>query len=152
MWVRALVAHSRCHRAASLLDKKLRSIYCVWSSPKGVPAIGFRGNRVVMNFSVASGLGEALPSLLASLFRAVYAFRVTWSERFSSRIRHRNELTEKAWEDAVQGLGKGRQGGVQEKAPAMWTALVLAVSYVSLAFSRTVSRNYDCDCVFILYY
>ena len=81
--------------------------------PKGVPAIGFRGNRV-MNFSVASGLGEALPSLLASLFRAVYAFRVTWSERFSSRIRHRNELTEKAWKDAVQGLGKGRQGGAQE--------------------------------------
>ena len=102
-----------CHRAVSLLDKKLRSIYCVWSSAKGVPAIGFRGNRV-MNFSVASGLGEALPSLLASLFRAVYAFRVTWSERFSSRIRHRNELTEKAWEDAVQGLGKGRQGGAQE--------------------------------------
>ena len=113
MWVRALVAHSRCHRAVFLLDKKLRSIYCVWSSPKGVPAIGFRGNRV-MNFSAASGLGEALPSLLASLFRAVYAFRVTWSERFSSRIRHRNELTEKAWEDAVQGLGKGRQGGAQE--------------------------------------
>ena len=113
MWVRALVAHSRCHRAVSLLDKKLRSIYRVWSSPKGVTAIGFRGNRV-MNFSVASGLGEGLPSLLASLFRAVYAFRVTWSERFSSRIRHRNELTEKAWEDAVQGLGKGRQGGAQE--------------------------------------
>ena len=67
-----------------------------------------------MNFSVASGLGEALPSLLASLFRAVYVFRVTWSKRFSSRIRHRNELTEKAWEDAVQGLGKGRQGGAQE--------------------------------------
>ena len=113
MWVRALVAHSRCHRAVSLLDKKLRSIYCVWSSPKGVPARGFRGNRV-MNFSVASGLGEALPILLASLFRAVYVFRVTWSERFSSRIRHRNELTEKAWEDAVQGLGKGRQGGAKE--------------------------------------
>ena len=110
---------SRLGRAFSLpsrcfpLDEKLRSIYCVWSSPKGVPARGFRGNRV-MNFSVASGLGEALPSLLASLFRAVYAFRVTWSERFSSRIRHRNELTEKAWEDAVQGLGKGRQGGSQE--------------------------------------
>ena len=108
-WSRILVAIA----LFPLLDKKLRSIYCVWSSPKGVPAIGFRGNRV-MNFSVASGLGEALPSLLASLFRAVYAFRVTWSERFSSRIRHRNELTEKAWEDAVQGLGKGRQGGAQE--------------------------------------
>ena len=67
-----------------------------------------------MNFSVASGLGEALPSLLASLFRAAYAFQVTRSERFSSRIRHRHELTEKTWEDAVQGLGKGRQGGAQE--------------------------------------
>ena len=32
------------------------------------------------------------------------AFRVTWSDR-SSRIRHRNALTERAWKDAVQGLG-----------------------------------------------
>ena len=33
--------------------------------------------------------------------------RVTWSEEFSSRIRHRNASTEKAWEDALQRLGKG---------------------------------------------
>ena len=40
-------------------------------------------------------------SAVASLFRAANAFRVTWSER----VRHRNALTEIAWEDAVQGLG-----------------------------------------------
>ena len=27
-----------------------------------------------------------------------------------SRIRHRNELTERDWENAVQGLGKGKRG------------------------------------------
>ena len=37
--------------------------------------------------------------------RAADAFRVTWSASCSSRIRHRNALTEKAWEGAVQGLG-----------------------------------------------
>ena len=41
------------------------------------------------------------------LFRAANAFWVTWSERviFSDTPRHRNALTEIAWEDAVQGLG-----------------------------------------------
>ena len=34
-----------------------------------------------------------------TLLRAADAFWVTWSVR-------RNALTEKAWEDAVQGLGK----------------------------------------------
>ena len=45
--------------------------------------------------------------------RPQYAFRVTWSEKDfelspgrSSRVRHRNALTEKAWKDAVQGPGK----------------------------------------------
>ena len=38
---------------------------------------------------------------IIKLFRAANAFRVTWSER----VRHRNALTEIAWEDAVQGLG-----------------------------------------------
>ena len=42
-------------------------------------------------------------------------FGVTWSDRKceenvfpdrSPRIRHRNELTERDWENAVQGLGK----------------------------------------------
>ena len=55
-----------------------------------------------------------LPSPLASLFRAAYPFRVTWSEPgFErlylpgrlSRIHHRNALTEKAWEGVAQGLG-----------------------------------------------
>ena len=50
----------------------------------------------------------------ASLLRAADAFRVTWSGKVfespghSSQLRHRNELTEKAWEDAVQGIGKER--------------------------------------------
>ena len=47
-----------------------------------------------------------LPSPLASLLRAADAFRVTWSEDRSSRIRHGNALTEKAWEDAIQGQGE----------------------------------------------
>ena len=44
-------------------------------------------------------------------FVAVELFRVTWSEEKvrlgrSSRIRHRNGLTVKAWEKAVQEQGK----------------------------------------------
>ena len=39
-------------------------------------------------------------------FVAVEPFRVTWSQRRSSRIRQRNGLTVKAWEKAVQELGK----------------------------------------------
>ena len=42
----------------------------------------------------------------APYFVVVEPFRVTWSERRSSRIRHRNELTVKAWEGAVQELSK----------------------------------------------
>ena len=49
-------------------------------------------------------IGVFLPSS-DSLFRADIAFRVTWSERRSETfaahsplIRHRSELTEKAWE------------------------------------------------------
>ena len=37
--------------------------------------------------------------------RAADAFRVTWFGRVS---RHQIALTEKAWDDAVQGLNKGR--------------------------------------------
>ena len=38
---------------------------------------------------------------------AADAFRIRWSARvFGSRIRHQNALTEKASEDAVQGIGK----------------------------------------------
>ena len=41
------------------------------------------------------------PSPKASLFRAANSFRVTWSKQ----TRHRSELTEKAWENSVHGLG-----------------------------------------------
>ena len=51
----------------------------------------------------------------ASLFRAANAFRITWSERVFSQIRHRNALTEIAWEDAVQGLGGNVYRSVTEK-------------------------------------
>ena len=39
------------------------------------------------------------------------AFQVTWSER----VRHRNALTEIAWEDAVQGLGMAMSTIASEK-------------------------------------
>ena len=45
------------------------------------------------------------------LFRAANAFRVTWSWR----VRHRNALTEIAWEDAVQGLGMAMSTVASEK-------------------------------------
>ena len=56
-----------------------------------------------------------LPSALASLYRAAKVFRVTRSKRrremkmfpaHSPRIRHRSELTERDWKNAVKGLGK----------------------------------------------
>ena len=47
----------------------------------------------------------------ASLFRAANAFRVTWSEQ----VRHRNALTEIAWDDAVQGLGMAMSTVASEK-------------------------------------
>lgn len=48
------------------------------------------------------GLGNLIPALPSpwASFRTADAFRVTWSEKVpgrSSRIRHRNVLTEKAW-------------------------------------------------------
>ena len=52
-----------------------------------------------------------MPCPQASLFRAANAFRVTWSER----VRHRNALTEIAWEDAVQGLGMAMYTVASEK-------------------------------------
>ena len=48
---------------------------------------------------------------IIKLFRAANAFRVTWSER----VRHRNALTEIAWEDAVQGLGMAMSTVASEK-------------------------------------
>ena len=52
--------------------------------------------------------GRDLPSPYASLLSPADAFRVTWSEKVfeaspgrSSRIRHRNALTDRAWKDAV---------------------------------------------------
>ena len=39
------------------------------------------------------------------------AFRVTWSEQ----VRHRNALTEIAWEDSVQGLGMAMSTVESEK-------------------------------------
>ena len=51
--------------------------------------------------------GVKLPSLWASSFCAAKAFRVTWSKRKClPRMRHRNELTDTDWENAVEGLDK----------------------------------------------
>ena len=44
-------------------------------------------------------------------FRAADSFRVTWSKR----VRHRNALTQIAWEDAEQGLGKAMSTVASEK-------------------------------------
>ena len=49
--------------------------------------------------------------LQASLFHAANAFRVVWSER----VRHRNALTQIAWENAVQGLGMAMSTVASEK-------------------------------------
>ena len=50
--------------------------------------------------------GNNCPVLKASLFCAADTFRDTWSTCFPW-LRHQRELTEKAWENTVQGLGKG---------------------------------------------
>ena len=66
-----------------------------------------------------------LPSPLASLFHAVNAFRVTWSERVflqAVRLRYVTEMTAEAWEHAVQGLEKN------------------ALSFLFLIYVNTCSR------------
>ena len=65
--------------------------------------------NVHVEFWRASILIQTLPSPQASLFPTPKAFRVTWSWRKcerSLRIRHRSELTERDWENAVKVLGK----------------------------------------------
>ena len=68
-----------------------------------------------------------------SLLRAANAFRVSWLEQVfgrSSRIGHRNALTEKVFEDALQGLGKtgsalGKGGQNHDETapfPSLWLA------------------------------
>ena len=54
---------------------------------------------------------ERLSAVTLSVGRIILAFRVTWSER----VRHRNALTETAWEDAVQGLGMAMSTVASEK-------------------------------------
>ena len=70
-------------------------------------------NRLREKLNVGSWL--YLPSCWASLFRAAKSFLVTWSKQRcparSPRTRHRSELTERVWEDAVQGLGKALPEG-----------------------------------------
>ena len=72
-------------------------------------------------------------ALSVGLFRAANAFRVTWSER----VRHRNALTEIAWEDAVQDGNvyrsvREKQGNVVYRQRVLQTVTSLRV--VSLAF------------------
>ena len=69
------------------------------------------------------------------IFRAANAFRVTWSER----VRHRNALTEIAWEDAVHA--GTRHGNVyrsvrekQENVVYRQRVLQTALRVVSLVF------------------
>ena len=62
---------------------------------------------------IAKDFTESLSAVALSvgLFRAANAFRVTWSEQ----VRHRNALTEIAWEDAVQGPGMAMSTVASEK-------------------------------------
>ena len=70
--------------------------------------------RAGLPFFVQSLARGCLVPRPPKFFLAAKAFRVTWSMRKcefvfpsrSPRIRHRNELTERDWENAVQGLGK----------------------------------------------
>ena len=53
--------------------------------------------------------GQALPKSLGLIIPpGLCAAGHVDRARFSSRIRHRHALTEKAWGDAVQGLGKAK--------------------------------------------
>ena len=63
---------------------------------------------------IAKDCTERLPAFALSVGLVIpcgLAFRVTWSER----VRHRNALTEIAWEDAVQGLGLAMSTVASEK-------------------------------------
>ena len=67
-----------------------------------------------MLLMIAKDCTERLSAVALSvglIIRAANAFRVTWSER----VRHRNALTEIAWEDAVQGLGMAMSTVASEK-------------------------------------
>ena len=67
------------------------------------------GNKLAFLFLPKFGDRKNLLAIFLFCFflRAGDAFWIRLSARdFGSRIRHQNALTEKAWEDAVQGLGK----------------------------------------------
>ena len=72
-----------------------------------------------------------LPSPKAALFCAANAFPghvVRASPTCSSRIRHRNASTEKAWEDAAQGPGN---------------QVMSIVKYITLSKANTESKMND---------
>ena len=79
--------------------------------------------------AVALSVGRIIPR--------TNAFRVTWSER----VRHRNVLTEIAWEDSVQGLGMTMFTAVSEKNREMlFIGTCLTNSDVSGCCFTSVSR------------
>ena len=61
-----------------------------------------------MTESACSNVGHICQFLGLSLsFISFEPFRITWSDRnCSPQLRHQNELIVRAWEKAVQGLGK----------------------------------------------
>ena len=66
-------------------------LWCILLMSFSIPIPLFKSLYASLNLSFP------LPSPEASIFRAAKAFRVTWSKR--------SELTERDWENAVQGLG-----------------------------------------------
>ena len=61
---------------------------------------------------IAKDCTEPLSAVALSVGLIIsHAFRVSWSEQ----VRHRNALTEIAWEDAVQGLGMAMSTVASEK-------------------------------------
>ena len=68
-------------------------------------------NKILMSSAFNDSEGLYKTTVCRCLVRGTHAFRDTLSER----VRHRNGLTEIAWEDAVQGLGLAMSTVASEK-------------------------------------
>ena len=112
-------------------------------SPFSITRFNFFGLQVLLTRASLLALAKSIYYSQTCLVPRPYyiALRVTWSERVSgcsSRIRHRNSLTEKAWKRAAQVLG------TVNPRLADWlaftnTPIIRIAAVVSLA-----KRNYSC--------
>ena len=84
------------------------------------------------------------------MLRAADAFRITWSEPFVSdtRIHHLNALTEKAWEDVVQGLGNRESKlhvyGKRQTADSSRKFLKIENEQIKTAQNNSYNSNFRC--------